>query len=426
MGFVPAMLAFNITGIINSVERFSDVMIQYNALTSAQLVNALSRDQLGDDTALQRVAADVQSLALQLLHFDVLKPSADGFQIVASSDQEVIGVIGGGLRESVAWQQKQTVAYLAIKIINGNLLRVWTVATPMYNRAGEAVRLLTVDVSSEQVDVLAKSLINRSLIVLGATLFLIVLFIGVIMRSMHRQRLRFEALESRDELNSHYVHVVSTQLAKPLNDARWQLDLILHGDFGKLPSKAEMALQGVRDNIVLIHSAEQDLNAAVAAESGYIPLEKRAVNLAGVIKEALLEMEPQAVVKKIKLTFEQPVVQMPNCHVDVEKIRFVLAKLIDNAIRYTARGSIKISLSRSGHFLVCAVTDTGVGIKASEKLKIGERFYRGAAGRSIYPSGTGVGLAVAKLYVEKHGGKMWFTSEEGKGSVFSFAVPIAK
>jgi two-component system sensor histidine kinase KdpD len=112
--------------------------------------------------------------------------------------------------------------------------------------------------------------------------------------------------------------------------------------------------------------------------------------------------------------------------VDFEFIQQVLKQLLDNALNYSPPGSpLTISAEVTGEKIVISVADRGKGIGDDEQARIFEKFYRGRASRD-HVVGTGLGLSIAKGIIEAHGGKIWVTSQPGKGSVFSFALPVFK
>ena len=98
--------------------------------------------------------------------------------------------------------------------------------------------------------------------------------------------------------------------------------------------------------------------------------------------------------------------------------------VINNALKFTERGSIKIQTGRIDNSIVISVKDTGIGIKESDIPLLFERFKQLDSGMTRKPGGTGLGLSISKDIIEKHNGKIWVESEIGKGSVFSFTLPI--
>jgi len=117
---------------------------------------------------------------------------------------------------------------------------------------------------------------------------------------------------------------------------------------------------------------------------------------------------------------------LPAANVDFEFIQQVLKQLLDNAVKYSPPGSpLEISAEAANEKIVISVADRGAGIPEEEQSRVFDKFYRGRASRDEVV-GTGLGLSIAKGIIEAHGGKIWVSSEPGKGSVFSFALPIFK
>ena len=117
---------------------------------------------------------------------------------------------------------------------------------------------------------------------------------------------------------------------------------------------------------------------------------------------------------------------LPRARMDVQRIREVLMHLLENAGKYSDPGvPIKVTSEVKGEYLVTSVADRGPGIDSFEQSLVFEKFYRGQHQRYSAP-GTGMGLAIAKVIVEAHGGTIGVVSQLGSGSVFSFTLPLEK
>jgi two-component system, OmpR family, sensor histidine kinase KdpD len=115
---------------------------------------------------------------------------------------------------------------------------------------------------------------------------------------------------------------------------------------------------------------------------------------------------------------------LPQVRMDVQRIREVLMHLLENAGKYSGSGvPIKVTSELRGDRVVINVADRGPGIDSFEQSLIFEKFYRGQNQRYMAP-GTGMGLAIAKVIVEAHGGTIGVVSQLGSGSVFSFSLPV--
>jgi len=111
--------------------------------------------------------------------------------------------------------------------------------------------------------------------------------------------------------------------------------------------------------------------------------------------------------------------------VDARRIRQVMDNLLDNACKYSEEGTeIMLVAKPAGRQLLISVADQGVGIPAGEVERVFDRMYRIEQRLTPEVSGMGLGLAICKGLVEAHGGRIWMVSEEGKGSKFSFTLPL--
>ena len=117
---------------------------------------------------------------------------------------------------------------------------------------------------------------------------------------------------------------------------------------------------------------------------------------------------------------------LPAIFADAERVHQVLFNLLDNAVRFTPSGGrVRVTASRSNGSVDVAVADTGPGIAPEHLPRLFDRFYRVDTARSREEGGTGIGLAIARSVVEAHGGRIWAESEPGKGSTFTFELPVA-
>jgi signal transduction histidine kinase len=111
---------------------------------------------------------------------------------------------------------------------------------------------------------------------------------------------------------------------------------------------------------------------------------------------------------------------------DLPRLEQAVRRLVDNAIRYSPPGDIEIDVAPSDKYVVISVRDRGIGIPADQKSRIFELFFRAHAGTPHDVGGLGIGLFMARQITIRHGGAMWFESEEGKGSTFYMRLPRAE
>jgi signal transduction histidine kinase/ligand-binding sensor domain-containing protein len=118
--------------------------------------------------------------------------------------------------------------------------------------------------------------------------------------------------------------------------------------------------------------------------------------------------------------------ELPEITGDRDKLIQVVINLISNAVKFTQKGSVTCRAERKDSEIVISVSDTGIGISAEDQPKVFEKFMQVGDTLTDKPKGTGLGLSICKEIVEHHGGRIWVESEIGKGSTFSFALPVKK
>jgi signal transduction histidine kinase len=156
-------------------------------------------------------------------------------------------------------------------------------------------------------------------------------------------------------------------------------------------------------------------------QAGQLQLERKPVELAGLVREVLETFGPLAEKKHARL--EGQVAPELRARGHRNRLLEVLSNLVDNAIKFTRDGgSVTIGVERSGRELVVSVADTGPGIPREQLPHVFERFWKARKKQGV---GLGLGLSIAKLLVEAHGGRIWVESELGKGATFRFTLPQA-
>ena len=235
-----------------------------------------------------------------------------------------------------------------------------------------------------------------------------------------------ERLKELDRMKSDFVSHVSHELRTPLTAIKGAVDLILREVAGPLTEKQIHYLTRVRSNTQHLAGLINDLLDLSKIESGRIEVKSSRVSLSGLVREVVEGLRPVAAEKVIALEAtirEQSILVWA----DRDKINQVLTNLIGNAIKFTpVQGRVTVSASRNGDESVqVSVSDTGPGVPAEEREKIFAKFYRVAETNGENSKGTGLGLAISKALVELHGGKIWVESEAGRGSTFSFTLPVS-
>jgi len=229
-------------------------------------------------------------------------------------------------------------------------------------------------------------------------------------------------LERAEQLRRSMVADAAHELRTPLSNVRGYLEAILDGV--KKPDAD--TIKTLDQEAALLSRLVDDLQELSLAESGELKLDCRATDIARLIGQTVAAMQPQAATKGISVSTDVPE-ELPAVNIDSHRIGEVLRNLLENALAHTAKsGTVTVAAREQGGWLEINVTDTGEGIPAADLPNIFERFYRVDKSRTRTTGGSGLGLTIARRLVEMHGGEIKARSEPGKGSCFSFTLPVSE
>lgn len=227
-----------------------------------------------------------------------------------------------------------------------------------------------------------------------------------------------ESIEKNEKLRSNLVADVSHELRTPLT--------ILRGNFealqaGKIEATPEL-ISSLCDEVLRLGRLVSDLEAINLAEAGKLPLHCRDVDIGDLLSHVAAAFQHEASERKIIFILKVEE-DLKNWNLDEDRITQVVINLLANAFKFTPdNGEIKLQAREENKNLVIEVQDSGPGIPEKDLPFIFERFYKSSKGRG---DGSGLGLSIAKSFVEAHGGKInAYNCPEG-GSIFSVTLPSA-
>ncbi len=229
-----------------------------------------------------------------------------------------------------------------------------------------------------------------------------------------------------ERMKSDFVSMVSHEIRTPMTSISGYVDLLLDGDAGELSPMQQEFLDIVKtsaDRLLTLVSELLDVNRI---EAGHTDIEQMPVDVATLIYSAGDSLHPQFTAKHQHWTTDIPA-HLPNVNGDADRITQILMNLLSNAQKYTpVAGTIGVSARAEGNTMRIAVSDTGVGLSDDEKEKLFTKFFRAQNRATREEGGTGLGLTITRSLIELHGGQIDVQSTPGKGSTFSFTLPLVE
>jgi two-component system phosphate regulon sensor histidine kinase PhoR len=233
------------------------------------------------------------------------------------------------------------------------------------------------------------------------------------------------AVRIANHLRANFVSMVSHELRTPLNSVHGFIDLLMQGHIGPLSEEQHTYLGYAQEGVQQLISIVEDILFLTRSDSGQFEIKLQQVDLRVLARQVINSLQPQAIKAAVILNKEIPV-PSPILYVDPQRMKQVLNNLVTNAIKYTPPGgTVTIrALPYDERFLMISVDDTGYGIPVEDQPHIFERFYQANHHLQSKMGGYGLGLPIARLIVEQHGGEIGFDTVPQKGTTFYFTSPL--
>jgi signal transduction histidine kinase len=229
------------------------------------------------------------------------------------------------------------------------------------------------------------------------------------------------SLAQQEQLRRNMVSDVAHELRTPLTNLRGYLEAARDG----LLAPDSALVDNLYEETMLLNRLVADLQELAQAEAGQLTLMRQPAPLAGIVEQAVAMLRPQAEPKRLTLGVDLPP-DLPLVDVDPERVGQVLRNLLNNAVAHTPQGGqIGVAAVSGDREVAVSVRDTGTGIGPEDLPHVFDRFYRADRSRARQTGGAGLGLAIVKQLVVAHGGSITVESEPGRGSTFTFTLPIA-
>ena len=311
--------------------------------------------------------------------------------------------------------------FTSYAIVRHRLFDIRIIATELLTVVLWAVlffKIFTAQSSSERV---------IDMFVFGLTIVFGIFLIRSVMKEV-KNRQELEELNYKlnilDQRKNEFISVAAHELRAPLTVIKGYASMILEGDTGKISEKAEEFLQDLALSTERMIRLVNNMLDVSRIEEGRIVYQEEVISLGQILQKVYKEFTPEAKRKNLQFNLEIPYHLQDSVLVDADRLREVIVNFLSNALKYTEQGGVRLAISnpRSGWVRV-EVIDTGMGITKEEQEKLFRKFYRvrSNVGKTI---GSGLGLYISKLLIQKFGGLIGLVSEYGKGSNFWFELPL--
>lgn len=227
-----------------------------------------------------------------------------------------------------------------------------------------------------------------------------------------------------DKVKTEFVSLASHQLRNPLSTINWYSEMLLSEKIGKLTQIQREHVQEVYRASQRMVSLVDDLLTVSRLELGTLVLELKLVNIVEIVETCLKELNPEILKKKlvVKQKYDQGVFLIK---ADPKLLSIIFQNFLSNSVKYTqSGGNISLTIAKEKDRLQIEISDTGIGIPKNHQKEIFTKFFRADNAKKIYTDGTGLGLYIVKEIIDQTGGKIWFESQEGKGTSFYITFPL--
>lgn len=224
-----------------------------------------------------------------------------------------------------------------------------------------------------------------------------------------------------------FVSMAAHELRTPLTSIKGYLAVFIKENQAKLSADQQMFLNRISISTQTLMGLVENLLNVSRVERGAFTMYKEQIDWAMMVKQTVEDYKLRAREKNQILEFIDPHQTIPPIYADKLRVSEVLYNLIANALNYTAPGgSIQVWLEVDGDFVTTHIKDTGEGIPNEAIPHLFTKFFRVSGNLEQGSKGTGLGLYITKSIIDMHKGKIWVNSELGKGSIFSFSLPVEK
>ncbi|MCL5407266.1 MAG: HAMP domain-containing histidine kinase [Patescibacteria group bacterium] len=420
---IPVLIILNTFWELQQFQKINATELQNKTILAKTIFASTIADSLNEEDVLQEKIEKITKSDNELQEITILKPIADGFQVLASSNTASLGAAYKSLQYSSAWAEDKDITILTPK--EKGQEQNWIIISPLENSNSEKVALLSLKISTADANALTEKTITNSLVALAVTIFFVLLLLFNYSHFFEYAVL-FKKLKEVDAMKDDFISMVSHELKTPMAAIKGYMAMIFEGVAGKVDQKAKVHLEKVLANIKRLDALVDALLDVSRLEQGRMQFDMQSVDICEVLTAVTSEIDVQAKEKKLKLEYQPLPTPCPFIFADPERLDQVFENIIGNAIKYTFKGSISVYHRIEEDQLKTIIQDTGIGMSKQDMKDLFKRFYRIRNEKTADIPGTGLGLWITKEIVLKMNGQIYAESKEGIGSIFTIVFPIVK
>jgi signal transduction histidine kinase len=228
----------------------------------------------------------------------------------------------------------------------------------------------------------------------------------------------YKLLADLDKDKSRFLRMTTHELRSPVRVTESLLMTLADGYVGPLQPDQAAVLTRAQRRLASLHALIDDLLDLAAGKADMVALNRRVLDLRDAVHEVAERFQSVAAAKGLTLAVERPAEPLP-VFCDPGDVERIVVNLVSNAVKYTKQGGVTIRLARDGHRVRLEVADTGIGIPTDALPHLFKEFYRAGNAKAVDEGGTGLGLSIVKLLVDRYGGQITVSSDEGRGTTFT-------
>src|SRR6185369_9602869 len=358
--FVPAAFFFNTYSLISGMEKDIDKITQRKAVLAEKIINVIVSEKMNDRAVLQDTVQKMTKDNEEIQSLSILWPEENfsRFRVIASKESGMLDQTTDDIQYMLAWNKPEGIAFLD----SGADGRFWRVTRLLSDSIGNKTGLVAMTFSLQNSDALIESTVNHSYLILIITVIIVLLLVSNQAR-LFGYVLTLNKLKEVDAMKDNLVSMASHELRSPLTAIKGYLDLI--GDKKiEFDEESKKYFTNISVSVDRLNTLVNDMLEVARLEGNRVPLNITDFDPVQIVSQCVEELRSQAIQKGLELTLLEK--ESSTVRADEDRVREILVNLIGNALKYTAKGSVKVSSHIKDKQYLITVADTGYGISSED------------------------------------------------------------